>query len=282
MKAAKTLTCAAARRRLQAYHDGELSIADQIRVTSHLRVCRPCADAVTDLQALTDTLRRGADRRAALTAEEAASLRAAVVSRAKAEHETSFVAQIRAMFDDMHLVYAGCGAAVATMVCLVVMLSMMRFASSERSDSLAAMVAFLATPGSSADAISTDAASHARWTARFQAANEVAQQDAVFALAAVVTRGGRLADLERLRAGGHKAAAEQAKQIEGLLDAVARARLETGQPDAPATSGIVGLITRTTVRPTSNAVRTIDLVLPPASKKRAANLGRLGLRPATA
>ena len=127
------------------------------------------------------------------------------------------------MFDDLHLVYAGFGAAAATMVCVIIMLSMMRFASSERSDSLAAMVAFLATPGSSADAIAIDAASHARWTARFQAANESAQQDAVFTLAAVVTREGRLADLERLRARGHKAASEEAKLIEGLLDTVSRA-----------------------------------------------------------
>jgi len=190
------------------------------------------------------------------------------VSRAKAERDASFVARVRGMFDDLHLVYAGFGAAMATTVCLIIMVGMMRFATSERPDSLAAMVAFLATPGSSADAIVIDAASHARWTARFQAANETAEQDAVFALAAVVTREGRIADLERLRARSHKSASDDAKLIEGLLDAVSRARLEGAPVDGvPSASSILGLVTRTTVRATSGAARTLDLVLPAAKKR---------------
>jgi len=278
----RALTCATARRRLQALHDGELAVGDQIAVAAHVDVCRDCADAIADLQALSAMLRTAAAPGGALTREEAASFQSAVVSRAKAEREASFGARVRGMFDDLHLVYAGFGAAAATMVCVVIMLSMMRFASSERSDSLAAIVAFLATPGSSADAIVIDAASHARWTARFQAANESAQQDAVFALANVITREGRLADLERLRTRGHKAAADEAKLIEDLLDVVSRARLEGAQGDGlPSASSIVGLVTHTTVRATSGAARALDLVLP-AAKKRAATLLPLRSRVAIA
>jgi len=278
----RTFTCTAARRRLQAFHDGELAVGDQIAVAAHVSSCRACADALADLQDLSSALRAAAPAHATLTRDEAVSFQTAVVSRAKAERDASFAARVRGMFDDLHLVYAGFGAAAATMVCLVIMLSMMRFASSERSDSLAAMVDFLATPGSSADAIAIDAASHARWTARFQAANESAQQDAVFTLAAAVTREGRLADLERLRARGHKAAAEEAKLIEGLLDTVSRAQLEAGQADGPtAISGILGLVTHTTVRATSGATRALDFVLP-AAKKRAATLVTLRSRPAAA
>jgi len=51
-----------------------------------------------------------------------------VVSRLKAEEDASFLARMREMFDDMHLVYAGLGAAAATAVCIVIMLGMMRFA----------------------------------------------------------------------------------------------------------------------------------------------------------
>ena len=35
----KALTCAATRRRLDAFHDGELPIADQIAVSAHLDWC---------------------------------------------------------------------------------------------------------------------------------------------------------------------------------------------------------------------------------------------------
>jgi Putative zinc-finger len=275
----KRLACAAARRRLQAFHDGELPVGDQIAVAGHVDRCRDCANALAELQFVASALRGAATVRGGLTIEEAASFQSAVVSRAKAERDASLVARVRDMFDDMHLVYAGLGATAATLACLVIMLTMMRFASSERSDSLAAMVAFLATPGSSADAIAIDAASHARWTARFQAATESAQQDAVFTLSNVVTREGRLADLERLRTRGHKAASEEAKLIEHLMDSVSRGRLEGVLGDGlSSATGIVGLITHTTVRATAaTATRTIDLVLP-AAKKRAANSFSVRLR----
>jgi Putative zinc-finger len=262
--------CAAARRRLQAYHDGELPVGEQIAVAAHVERCRACKEVLSELRTLAFAMRAVASAHRGLTGEQAAVFQSAVVSRAKAERDLSFVARVRSMFEDLHLVYAGFGAAVATTVCLIIMVSMMRFATAERSDSLAAMVAFLATPGSSADAIVIDAASHARWTARFQAANESAEQDAVFALAAVVTREGRIADLERLRARSHKSASDDAKLIEGLLDAVSRARLEGAPADGlSSASSILGLVTRTTVRATAGATRTLDLVLP-AAKKRVA------------
>jgi len=260
--------CAAARRRLQAYHDGELPVGEQIAVAAHVDRCRACAETLADLRTLTSVMRAVSSTRRSLTGDQAAAFQSAVVSRAKAERELSFVARVRGMFEDLHLVYAGLGSAVATTVCLIIMVSMMRFATSERPDSLAAMVAFLATPGSSADAIVIDAASHARWTARFQAANESAEQDAVFTLAAAVTREGRIADLERLRARSHKSSADDVKLIEGLLDAVSRARLEGAAADGlSSASSILGLVTRTTVRATTGATRTLDLVLPAAKKR---------------
>jgi len=260
--------CAAARRRLQAYHDGELPVGEQIAVAAHVDRCRACAETLADLRTLTSVMRAISSTRRGLTGDQAAAFQSTVVSRAKAEREVSFVARVRGMFEDLHLVYAGLGSAVATTVCLIIMVSMMRFATSERPDSLAAMVAFLATPGSSADAIVIDAASHARWTARFQAANESAEQDAVFTLAAAVTREGRIADLERLRARSHKSSADDVKLIEGLLDAVSRARLEGAAADGlSSASSILGLVTRTTVRATTGATRTLDLVLPAAKKR---------------
>jgi hypothetical protein len=264
----RSLSCATARRRLHAFHDRELAVSDQIAVAAHLQTCRACRDALADLEFLGSSLRTVAVGRATLTRDEATSFHAGVVSRVKAERDASLVARVRSLFDDMHLVYAGVGAAVAGMICVVIMLGMMRFATRERPDSLAAIVGFLATPGSNANAIAIDAASHARWTARFQAATENAEQDAVFTLAAVVTHEGRMTDLDRLRARGRTPAAEQAKLIEGLMDVVSRARLEPLQADGlPAAASMVWLVTHTTVRPSDNT-HTLDLVLP--AKKRAA------------
>ena len=168
----KSLTCAAARRRLQAFHDGELAVGDQIAVAWHLEACRDCADALADIRLVSHILRATSPGLAMLSREEAAGFQAGVVSRVRAECDSSLAVRVRGMFEDMHLVYAGLGAAVATMVCVVIMLGMMRFATNERPDSLAAMVALLAMPGSSANAMNIDPASQARWTARFEAAND--------------------------------------------------------------------------------------------------------------
>jgi len=174
------------------------------------------------------------------------------------------------LFEDMHLVYAALGAAAATVVCVAIMLGMFRFATNERPDSLAAVVNLLATPESSANTIAIDAASHQRWTERYQAATESAEQDIVFALEAVVTRDGQLANFRRLRTNGRRAGREEANLIEALLDAVTRARIEPLAREATgaAANSMVWFVTRTTVR----ATKILDLPLPPTTKKPAARL----------
>jgi hypothetical protein len=127
----------------------------------------------------------------------------------------------------------------------------------------------VATPETSANAIAIDPASHARGTARFQAANETAAEDAVFELASVVTRQGRLVNLARLKT-GHKATRDEAKAIEELLESVTRSSIEPGLAEgAPvAADGMVWLVTRMTVRATKAV--DVDLPLPPAKAKRIA------------
>ena len=282
----KTFTCGAARLRLPAFHDRELTTSDQIAVAAHLDVCPKCAELVADADLVGAALRAMAPGRSTLNRDEAAGFHASVVNRVKAERDASFVARVRGMFDDMHLVYAGLGSAAATMMCVIIMLGMMRFASSERPDSLAAMVACLATPGSSANAVAIDAASHARWTARFSAANETAEEDAVFTLAEMLTRTGRGAKLEPLRTGGRSAArSDDDAKIEGLLDAVSRARFGPAE-GLPTSGSMVWLITHTTVRASQSAsgAGSADLRLPtaPPAKKRAAFRAELGPAPIAA
>jgi anti-sigma factor RsiW len=275
----KPLTCVASRRRLQAFYDGELSVAEQIAVQAHMDWCDACAATVAELRLVGSALRFGALGRERLTHEEAAAMTSALVSRCKAEREASLFAQVQEMFDDMHLVYAGVGAAAATAVCLIIVLSMMRFASfgrpdatlaaHERPDSLAAILDLVATPASSANAMATDAASHARWAARAQAANENAEEDAVFALAAIVTRDGHLSKVKRLGTKGLNAMREEASLVDSLLDEVTRACIEPGATDAtPAApqNSMLWLVTRTTVRASKSV--TVDMQLPAVEKKR--------------
>lgn len=268
----KALTCAAARRRLQALYDGELPVADQIAVETHLEACVPCADSLAEVRSIGAILRAGGLGRDFLSNDEATAFRAAVLGRSTAEQEASFLASVHNMFDDMHLVYAGLGATIATAVCVITAFSMVWFAPTEHPDaspsaSLAATLNLLATPGTSVNAIVNDAASHARGSARFQAASETAQEDAVFWIESMVTHEGRLINLDRLRTTDQKTSRDRASQIEGLLESVARARIDPGGEDrASAIDGIVWVITSTTVHATK--VIGSDLPLPPMSDKQ--------------
>jgi hypothetical protein len=274
----KPLTCAATRRRLQAYHDDELPVADQIAVASHLEWCDSCAAVVSELQLVRGAFQAAALGRYTLSNEDAGVFTATVVNRMKAEEQASLFARVRGMFEDMHLVYVGAGAAVAALVCVVIMLTMFRFATIARPDSLAAIVTVLATPleCESGNDLSDASGCRARWEARFQRANETAEQDVVFALDAVVTQKGRLADLETLRARRHRAtAAEQVQTIEGLLDAVSRSRFDAQTPRRPVTANVLWLFDRATVRATK--APAADLPLPP-NKKRAETATRATVR----
>ena len=46
----KAMSCAAVRRRLQAFHDGELPVTEQIAVQGHLEGCGGCGDSLADLR----------------------------------------------------------------------------------------------------------------------------------------------------------------------------------------------------------------------------------------
>ncbi|MBI3490463.1 MAG: zf-HC2 domain-containing protein [Acidobacteria bacterium] len=275
----KPLTCAAARRRLQAFHDHELPVHDQIAVGAHLDACAACAAWIEDLRAMRTALHAMAFQRLALSNEEAAAFTATVVSRRQAEDDASMLSRVRLMFDDMHLVYAGVGAAAAAVVCVVIMLSMMRFATRERPDSLAAIVTVLATPieCESSNDLDDNAGCRARWAERFQRANETAEQDAVFTLDAVVTRQGRLANFAVLRASGlrgRRSAIGQVELIDGLCDAVSRSRLDAGASTGSTRGNTLRLVEHATVRANKQPV-ALDVPLPP--KKRAASLNDLPL-----
>jgi hypothetical protein len=255
----KVLTCAAARRRLQAYHDGELPIGDQIDVDAHLEWCDHCATALTDMQLLRAVLRATAPSRGEQTSEEDTNLQASVVSRIRAENTMSLSARTRAMFDDMHMVYAGLGAAAATIACVMVMLSMMRFATSEHS------------PGSNQNPVVVDARmllprplDQVLMTAGSKDGDE-----AVFTLSAVVTREGRIVNLELHGENGEtlEANSSEAQALQGLLGMVSRTRFEPARvAGLPVAVSMVWMVAHTTVR----AAKEPELPTTPTAKKRRA------------
>ena len=76
----KAFSCAATRRRLDAFHDRELPIADEIAVSAHLDGCAECAAMSEDIRSVAAALRTHAPGRAALSNDEAAGFNIAVVT----------------------------------------------------------------------------------------------------------------------------------------------------------------------------------------------------------
>ena len=51
------LSCVGSRRRLSAFHDGELPVTEQVAVDAHLRRCHACATELAGLREVGDALR---------------------------------------------------------------------------------------------------------------------------------------------------------------------------------------------------------------------------------
>jgi len=265
----KVLSCAAARRRLQAYHDDELPVGQQIEVDAHLETCADCAAGLEELDVLRSALRASTPGRVKLTAEEHASFHASVVSRAGAEQNMSFSTRLRSMFEDMHFVYAGLGAAGATVSCIAIMLSMMNFAA-------------LTNPGFNQNPVLIDARILMyAWPAAPNPMPSMLDQgfsgsggadDGAFTLSAVVTREGRLVNLELHPEDGQqpKAGSSEARAVQTMLGAMSQARFEPARVGGlPIAVNMVWLVTHTTVRGTE-APKALPAA--PVAKKRRVDL----------
>jgi hypothetical protein len=243
------LSCAAVRRRLEAYHDGELSVPDQIAVQAHIEECPPCMAECRALAEVGDTLRRAAVSRAT-SSDRPAGLASGVLTRLAAEAEQSMSAQVRRAFEDMHFVWAGLSAAGATIVCAALLFAIGYFAPPERADSLAGVLSALAAPGSDRnpvridDRISPPRVSRDAPVRAVLANTPPAEGDLVLALAAVVTQEGRITNPEVLLA-SHP----DRDTVVRLMNAVVEARFEPASyGGAPVAVNLVWLLTHTTVR----------------------------------
>jgi len=239
------LTCAAVRRRLPAFHDRELPIPDLIAIESHVGTCSPCAGELRQMRRLGDVLRCAA---APGPADDWTGLQSGVISRMRAEAHESWPARTRRMFDDMHLVWIALAAAIATIVCGATALSAVHFASPERDDSLAAMIAVISAPsGSDLNPVKNDQFLQVptvpeRGAVEFVLAQPVTRDELVLALSAVVMQDGRVSELSVIGSGPHP------REFSSIVRALATARLEPGRLGAsPVAVNLVWLLAHTTV-----------------------------------
>jgi Putative zinc-finger len=291
----KHMLCASVSRELEAYHDGELSVEEQIVVEAHLSDCYVCASEARSLRMLRDALRTsadvlsGADHRveigepafagsgvmsefAALQAESGraesgqavsgraesderredlearlASMSAAVISRVKAERAESLSSRVGRLFEDLHLVWAALAASTAVATCAAIVAGVLYFAPRERSDSLAAVLAALAAPGSDRNPMLLD-----RTIAlpRFDEAPVIENMplttegtDVMLTVSGVVTRDGRVTFPSLLSS--PYSLAEDLR----VINQVSATRFEPAMRDgAPVAVSLVWLLERTTVR----------------------------------
>jgi hypothetical protein len=238
------LTCAAVRKDLAAFYDDELPIQRRIAVQAHLAGCPPCAAALEEFVDLGSAMRSAA---APGPADDWTGLRPGVISRMRAEAYESITARVARMFDDMHLVWIGLAATAGTLLCGIIVFGMLHFASPEREDSLAAMIAIVAAPsGSDLNPASLNGWIQAPTVPEdgiISAALEQsgAQGDLSVALAAIVTREGRISDLQVI-------ANDRDRRHQALVRGLSGAQLEPARDGGdPVAVNMVWLVEHMTV-----------------------------------
>ena len=283
--------CEYAREHLDAFVDGELSVDEQVAVESHLRWCRTCAARVEDVQLIGDSIRLGslAPRADDEAAQTISHIQSSVLIRVRAEEELSFGARFREMFTDMRLLWPALGATSAVTVGLALALSVLHSTTLERPESLATMLDTLSDPGGARNPLMPgNSARRDRLFDRYvdsdraggisvpRAADDgavfetIPEQDATFAVAAVVDREGRIANYELLKSerSGRHSRGSHPNDVEMLDAALRQSRFAPAQtPVGRAVAvNMVWLIVMTTVQTPDPHVLHVPPTVAPATR----------------
>jgi hypothetical protein len=281
--------CDYARPRLDAFADGELPMGDQVLVETHLRWCQTCAARLEDAQTIGDALRLtarahahqdgrapvddGASGRPGDLSRSMAAMQAEVLARANTEYEQSFSGRVEELFSDMRLLWPALGATLAVALSVGLASNVWKATSDQQPASLAAMIESLAEPGSNRNPQRLDAAMYlprledgAAFDDAVLAEHHDNQQDELFAVAAVLTREGRVGDYALLERGGLQrlptsVAAGSDGEALGVLHAVRQSRFAPAQRPGRQVVAVnmVLLFARTTVKASH---QTVDLGTP--------------------
>ena len=243
----KALICEEAQRDLAAYRDGELDLETQIAVRAHLSGCPDCAAEAESLYELGAALRRTSTRRVEVMGDTLGSLHARVVARLQAEQPHRSRARWRDI-DDLHLFWAAGGATLATFICMLALLGVVRMGLREVPQSMASILGAMADPGSDRNPIVPNARvllpradPDAMMLSRMPSPLELE-----LVLSAVVTREGRVRDMAWVPVSAGSASGE--RDILHLLDAASQTRFEPARSGgAPVAVNVVWLLSHTTV-----------------------------------
>jgi len=244
---------------VEALHDGELSIDEQVQVERHLEVCAACHSTARELREVRDLMGAGIEARAprdeARLSRDLETMSQAVVSRVRSEREASWPVQVARAFEDLHFVYAGLGAMSATASCVLTIAAVLHFAPAQREDSLSGVLAALAEPGSNRNPVSLDERME---LPRFDDENvgvlealpdATTPQASTLAVAGVLTQEGRVAQAEILPA------REDDELERRVMQAVSATRFRPAQRDgAPVAVNLIWLFEQTTVRGKSGKI----------------------------
>lgn len=264
--------CEVARPRLSEFADGELSVADQVMVEAHLRVCQACAAHVEDIQ------RIGGDLRLAAPAAPAIDLDVMVgqtVERVHAEQALSWATRIRQACQERRVVWALAGATCGVAICVVLTAALVIGLEMQAATSLAAVMRVLASPGSDLNPMPLDARMLPPRLTIPNYADDAPElsapgDDVVFAIAGTVTRQGKLRDYEVLnesKSHDHGVVPAGPPGVEMEL-AMSRLRFAPAQSHGePVAVNLVWVVARTTVRGSALNALPIPLPVPPGARR---------------
>jgi hypothetical protein len=237
--------CEHAQELLDGLIDGELSMADQLAVESHLRWCRTCALRVEDMRLIGASLRNGSAAQYATAEPALSAINEGVLMRVRAEEAESWRARVRDTFSDMRLFWPAIGATVAVVFCITASASVLQATSVRRSESLASVITTLANPpllkpaeqgffGISIPRPYEDDAERTSGTL-----DALPDDDVIYTVRTVLDRQGRVSYSEVLLSGGNlrDGSAALTSRDRAVLDAIAQTRFAAahtamGQPVA--------------------------------------------------
>jgi anti-sigma factor RsiW len=244
------LGCQSARVILEAFHDGELPVDEQVALDAHLRWCDTCRARVEDLRMIGHVLRAGSARPMVAAPEEAAlvSVQGRVLARIEVERTDTLAVRWREMWVDSRFLWPAVGATLALVLCLTALAAAYGVVRAEHPESLAALIAGRSALPAPQPLLPPPPPVVAP------------EGEAVFLLsAAVVNGGGRVATYELLQS-----AREPAAEVHALADALRDTRFA---PKTPRGDVVVWLVARTTVRGSAEpADRPLNDVARPAPR----------------
>jgi hypothetical protein len=244
------VTCAVVRRQLAAFHDRELQVAELIAFESHINECPACRSELAELSSVGAALRLAS---APAPSDDWAGLTSGVVARMRAETHESLRCRTERLFEDLHLVWIALASTTATFLCGAIALGTLHFASPERHDSLAAVIAVMAAPSGSdlnparldwryrPPSVPQDGV--VQRTLEDNILADTVSADTMLAVSAVVTREGGVADLSVLTNDRDR------RHVTSILDAISQARLQPAEfGGAPVAVNLVWILAQTTVK----------------------------------